>query len=104
MNIPSYILFYVIALCYKTTIYFLIARDYCSGTERGNTRFFRLCNEIWLFIPLIIELLVLAGLAVSLRSRKPVSIIRQVVLGVYVIYTCISPLIWELPFFLASSR
>ena len=85
-------------------MYILIAGEYCSGTGRGSTRSFRLCNEIWLIIPLIIDFLVMVSLAVWSQSRKPASIIRQVALGGYMIYVFLSPLVWELPFFLAPIR
>lgn len=104
MKILSYILPYAIALCYKTGMYVFIAGDYCSGTGRGSMRFFRLCNEIWLILPLIIDFLLVAGLANWARAGKPASMIRQVASGVCTIYIFMSPLVWELPFFLTPSR
>jgi hypothetical protein len=104
MEILFYSLIYTVNLCYKIVTYAQIAGEYCTGTGTGSTRFFRLCNDMWLFTALITEFLVLTELVVWSKSRRPNSIIKCVAFGVYLAYILVSPLMWELPFFLTSAR
>jgi hypothetical protein len=103
MKIIFYSLIYLAGLCYKIIAYALVAGDYCSGTGRGSTRFFRLCNETWLIVPLIMDFLFLAGLAVWFRSRTLDPVFRKVAWGIYLAYILLSPLIWNFPFFLTPA-
>ena len=45
MPVVFYALVCIADVCYKILTYALIVGEYCSGTERGAMRFFRLCDE-----------------------------------------------------------
>lgn len=104
MAIVFYSLIYLAVLCYKITVYALATGEYCSGTGRGSTRFFRLCNEMSLVIPLAFDFVLLIGLAICFQARRPNPIIKRIAFGTYIAYILVSPFMWNLPFFLNPTR
>ena len=107
-RIMAWALPFLFGSCCKTTLYSLAAGQYCSGTGKGNTRFYRLCDEIWLLLPLALDFLVVSALAMLFETRIRSIKWRLVLLGLYAVYILVSPCIlvkvWDSPFFLTSYR
>jgi hypothetical protein len=99
-KVVAYLLASFFVIPYKGVAYALAAGQYCSGTGTGETRFYRLCNDLSFFIPLGLDLILVALLMFWRPIRRLRLRYRLLLLALCAIYIFFSPLIWDLPFFL----
>jgi hypothetical protein len=100
VKVIAYLLASFFVFLYKGVAYSLAAGQYCSGTGTGETRFYRLCNDLSFFIPLGLDLLLPALLMFWHPIRRLHLRYRLLLLSLCAIYIFFSPFIWDLPFFL----
>jgi len=100
VEVYAYTTIFAINLCYEVTDYALLAGGYCSGTETGVSRFFRICNESWFFLTLALDFTFLLLLLLLFQVGRVESRRRLIFVVGYLAYLAFIPLVWRSPFFL----
>jgi hypothetical protein len=104
----TYTVFFLISSCMKGLTY-VFSTFMCTGTGTGSTHGYRVCNELNLYLPLLLDLLLplafIASAVLLFKERKRETVFRSLCLMFYLVYACASPFVlwwlWRTPFFLS---
>lgn len=104
LELTIYLLICGFCLVWEFIGYVAVWGNYCSGTGTGGSRYFRVCNDVWLIVILVISFLVFLGMTRLLKVKQTSWTTKLFFIGLYVICVAASPFVlWDLPFFLTST-